>query len=86
MVVRKASVTLTRGPGRPRKPDAKQVVSLRLEPEVIAAYKALGRGWQTRMSAVVSASIKREAGSDEIKKRSSVAAPANRRVKRERSA
>lgn len=85
-VVREASGTLSRGPGRPRKPDAKQVVSLRLEPEVIAAYKALGPGWQTRMSAVVSASITREAGPGGIKTRSPVINPAPRRGKRERSA
>ena len=36
--------------GRPRSPNPKQMISLRLPPEVIARWKATGPGWQTRMA------------------------------------
>jgi uncharacterized protein (DUF4415 family) len=36
--------------GRPRTPNPKQLLSLRLPPEVIAGWKATGPGWQTRMA------------------------------------
>jgi uncharacterized protein (DUF4415 family) len=39
-----------RGPGR--KP-AKQLVTLRVEPAVLDAYRATGPGWQTRMAEVL---------------------------------
>lgn len=39
-----------RGPGK--KP-AKQPVTLRLEQDVIEAYRATGRGWQTRMARAI---------------------------------
>ena len=36
--------------GRPRSTNPKQMISLRLPPEVIARWKATGPGWQTRMA------------------------------------
>lgn len=36
-------------PGRPRLANPRQLLSLRLPPEVIARWKATGPGWQTRM-------------------------------------
>jgi len=43
--------------GRPRA-EAKAVpVSLRVPPDVLAAYKAQGPGWQTRMNAVLAAGL-----------------------------
>jgi uncharacterized protein (DUF4415 family) len=36
--------------GRPKLENPKQLLSLRLQPEVIAAWKASGSGWQTRMA------------------------------------
>jgi uncharacterized protein (DUF4415 family) len=36
--------------GRPRSVNPKQMISLRLPPEVIARWKATGPGWQTRMA------------------------------------
>jgi len=36
--------------GRPRSPNPKQMISLRLPPEVVARWKATGPGWQTRMA------------------------------------
>lgn len=35
--------------GRPRSVNPRQMISLRLPPEVIARWKATGPGWQTRM-------------------------------------
>jgi len=40
----------TRGP---RKAPTKQLISLRLDRDVIEAFKAQGPGWQTRMNAAL---------------------------------
>ena len=42
--------TVYRQPGRPRSANPRQMISLRLPPEVIARWKATGPGWQTRMA------------------------------------
>lgn len=39
--------------GRPRLENPRQLLSLRLPPEVIAAWKSSGPGWQTRMVEVL---------------------------------
>ena len=42
--------------GRPkgsRMPDSKLQVTIRVDPDVLAAYKAAGPGWQTRMNDVL---------------------------------
>ena len=39
--------------GRPPTDNPKQLLSLRLPPEVIAGWKATGPGWQTRMADVL---------------------------------
>ena len=39
--------------GRPPTANPKQLLSLRLPPEVIAGWKATGPGWQTRMAEVL---------------------------------
>lgn len=39
--------------GRPRSASAKQLVSVRYSPEVIAFFKSTGEGWQTRMDDVL---------------------------------
>ena len=36
--------------GRPKSANPRQMISLRLPPEVIARWKATGPGWQTRMA------------------------------------
>jgi uncharacterized protein (DUF4415 family) len=36
--------------GRPRSANPRQLISLRLPPEVIARWRATGPGWQTRMA------------------------------------
>ena len=39
-------------PGRPPLGDhAKQPVTVRLDADIVASYRALGRGWQTQMNA-----------------------------------
>ncbi len=35
--------------GRPRKTNPKVLLSIRYSPEVVAHFKATGKGWQTRM-------------------------------------
>ena len=35
--------------GRPPSPAPKQRITIRLSPDVLAGFKAAGRGWQTRM-------------------------------------
>lgn len=45
-----------RGPGK--KP-AKQLVTLRLDPTVIKAFKAGGEGWQSRMNDALADAVKR---------------------------
>jgi uncharacterized protein (DUF4415 family) len=37
--------------GRPRSPNPRQLISLRLPADVIARWRATGPGWQTRMAA-----------------------------------
>ena len=44
---------LTRKPGRPKKIDAKQPVTLRLDPVIISHFKSAGDGWQTRINDVL---------------------------------
>ncbi|WP_132255398.1 BrnA antitoxin family protein [Methylobacterium segetis] len=49
---------LARRRGRPRSENRKVLTALRLDPDVLAAFKASGPGWQTRINAV----LRREAG------------------------
>jgi uncharacterized protein (DUF4415 family) len=39
----------------PQKTPTKRPVSLRLDPDVLAAYRATGKGWQARMNATLAA-------------------------------
>ena len=39
--------------GRPKKENPKQAVSIRLDAEVIAKFRATGPGWQTRINDVL---------------------------------
>ena len=36
--------------GRPRSPNPRQLISLRLPPDVVKRWRATGTGWQTRMA------------------------------------
>lgn len=48
---------MKRGRGRPKLAHPKQRVSLRLDPKVIAAYKATGEGWQSRINEVLARAL-----------------------------
>lgn len=39
--------------GRPPLENKKQAIKLRIDADVISAFKATGKGWQTRMNAVL---------------------------------
>lgn len=39
--------------GRPKSENAKQLVSVRYSPEVLAYFRATGEGWQSRMDRVL---------------------------------
>jgi len=47
-----AAIRRSRGP---QKTPTKRPVSLRLDPDVLTAYRATGKGWQARMNAVLAA-------------------------------
>ena len=50
----KGGVPLPHGPrGRPKSRNPKQPVSLRLDPDVVAHFRRSGRGWQSRINAVL---------------------------------
>lgn len=51
---------MKRGRGRPKVQNPKRRVSLRLDPKVIAAYKATGEGWQSRINEILARSLPRE--------------------------
>jgi len=40
-------------PGRPQSENAKKLVSLRLDPDIIERFRATGPGWQSRINAVL---------------------------------
>lgn len=50
-----AAESLRRGPGRPPKPDRKVNQTLRLDADVLEAYRREGPGWQTRINDVLRA-------------------------------
>ena len=49
----KAMVPMRALRGRPKSANAKQLVSVRYSPEVLAYFKATGEGWQSRMDGVL---------------------------------
>ena len=50
---------MKRGRGRPKSAYPKIRVSLRLDPDVIAAYKATGTGWQSRINDILAHGLTR---------------------------
>lgn len=44
---------MRRGRGRPQKPDKKVNQTLRLDPDVLEAFRQEGSGWQARINAVL---------------------------------
>jgi uncharacterized protein (DUF4415 family) len=49
----KAAQALRLAPGRPPKPDRKVNQTLRLDPDVLEAYRQEGPGWQTHINDVL---------------------------------
>jgi uncharacterized protein (DUF4415 family) len=47
--------------GRPRLPDAKRQVTIRLDPELLDGLRATGPGWQTRLNEAVREWLKKNA-------------------------
>jgi len=43
--------------GRPPLDNPKQAITIRLPPQVLAAFKATGKGWQTRMGEVLQEAV-----------------------------
>jgi uncharacterized protein (DUF4415 family) len=48
--------------GRPKSGRAKQLVSVRYSPEVLAYFKSTGEGWQSRMDRVLREYVTRQSG------------------------
>src|SRR5215207_1284752 len=46
--------------GRPPSPDKKQLVSLRLSPDVLEGFRQSGPGWQTRIDDTLRLSLKKQ--------------------------
>ena len=53
----RTAAAMLRPRGRPKSPDSKVAISLRLTPETLARWKATGPGWQTRMADVLRESV-----------------------------
>ncbi len=58
--LRKGSKLIRRG--RPKLQNPKKLLSLRVSPNVIAAWKASGEGWQTRMARVLEKAMPKAKG------------------------
>jgi uncharacterized protein (DUF4415 family) len=58
--IRKGDKVVRRG--RPPLPNPKQAVKLRLDADVLAAYRKTGSGWQTRINADLRKARKLKAG------------------------
>jgi uncharacterized protein (DUF4415 family) len=48
--------------GRPKSPNRKVPLKLRLDPDVVEAFRATGPGWQTKINAVLRDAIGRRVG------------------------
>ena len=57
----KSMVPLRSLRGRPKSGSAKQLVSVRYSPEVLAYFKSTGEGWQSRMDGVLREYVTRHA-------------------------
>ena len=49
----KGDTFVRRGRGRPKTGNAKELVSLRLDPEVLAQLRSAGPGWQTQVNLIL---------------------------------
>ncbi len=53
----RTAATMLNPRGRPKSPESKVAISLRLSPDTLARWKASGPGWQTRMANVLRESV-----------------------------
>jgi uncharacterized protein (DUF4415 family) len=53
----RTAATMLKPSGRPKSPESKVAISLRLAPDTLARWKATGPGWQTRMAKVLRESV-----------------------------
>lgn len=53
----RTSASMLKPRGRPKSPESKVAISLRLPPDTLARWKATGPGWQTRMADVLRESV-----------------------------
>ena len=53
----RTAATMLKPRGRPKSPEAKVAISIRLSPDTLARWKATGPGWQTRMAKVLRESV-----------------------------
>lgn len=51
---------MKRGRGRPKIENPKARVSLRLDPKLVAAYKATGEGWQSRINEILARALPKQ--------------------------
>jgi uncharacterized protein (DUF4415 family) len=49
---------LVRTGGRPRKAAPKEAINIRLDADLLAHYRATGRGWQSRINAALRKAVK----------------------------
>ena len=54
---KRTAATMLKPRGRPKSPESKVAISLRLPPDTLARWKATGPGWQTRMANVLRESV-----------------------------
>lgn len=52
-VLPELAANMRKNAGRPKSPNPKRLVSLRLDSDVIEKFKATGPGWQTRINAAL---------------------------------
>lgn len=53
------TATIRRGPGRPRVAIPRPTLNMRVDADVLAAFKATGPGWQTRIHALLREAVQR---------------------------
>jgi uncharacterized protein (DUF4415 family) len=53
------AATVKRGPGRPALSSRRPTLNMRVDADVLAAFKATGPGWQTRIHALLKEAVSR---------------------------
>jgi uncharacterized protein (DUF4415 family) len=54
-----AASTIKRSPGRPRRANVRPALNMRVDADVLDAFKATGPGWQTRIHALLRDAVAR---------------------------